>query len=193
MAKLGEKLKSGKAIFTEPALPIKCAGAPQKILYLWTDKWQQQNLPIDVEFVKTNAVMFGVPKYSQKLTEVAASYNIRTTFKHPLVKVTGDEATFQNADTKELIVKKFDFLHIVPPMGPHDYIAQSGLADAAGYLDCNKHTMRHNKFSNIWGIGDCTSYPTSKTAAAAFSQVEVLHEYYCRHSEISWPFARTPL
>lgn len=92
--------------------------------------------------------------------------------------MSGNEATFQNIDTKELIVKKFDFLHVVPPMGPHDYIAQSGLADAAGYLDCNKHTMRHNKFSNIWGIGDCTSYPCSKTAAAAFSQAEVLHKYH---------------
>jgi sulfide:quinone oxidoreductase len=126
--------------------------------------------------MKTNAVMFGVPKYSQKLTEVAASYNIKATFKHPLVKVSGNEATFQNADTKELVVRKFDFLHVVPPMGPHDYIKQSGLADAAGYVDCHKHTLRHNKFSNIWGIGDCTSCPNSKTAAAAFSQAEVLHE-----------------
>jgi sulfide:quinone oxidoreductase len=99
-AALGAALKSGKAIFTEPALPIKCAGAPQKILYLWADKWQKQNLPVEVEFFKTNAVMFGVPKYSQALSEVAAGYNIRTTFKHPLVKVGGNEATFQNLDTK---------------------------------------------------------------------------------------------
>jgi eukaryotic sulfide quinone oxidoreductase len=74
------------------------------------------------------------------------------------------------------VVRKFDFLHVVPFMGPHDYIAKSGLADAAGYLDCNKNTLRHNKYPNIWGIGDCTSYPCSKTAAAAFSQAEVLHE-----------------
>lgn len=55
-------------------------------------------------------------------------------------------------------------------MGPHSYIAESGLADAAGYLDVHKHTLRHNKYSNIWGIGDCTSLPNSKTAAAVFSQ-----------------------
>ena len=90
LAKMGEKIKSGKAIFTEPAMPIKCAGAPQKILYLWTDKWQQKRLPIDVEFFKTNAVMFGVPKYSETLAGVAADYNIKTTFKTPLVKVQGN-------------------------------------------------------------------------------------------------------
>jgi sulfide:quinone oxidoreductase len=48
VAKLGENLKSGKAIFTEPAMPIKCAGAPQKILYLWTDEWQKKGLPVEV-------------------------------------------------------------------------------------------------------------------------------------------------
>lgn len=62
-------------------------------------------------------------------------------------------------------------------MGAHEYIAESGLADTAGYLDCNKFTMRHNKYNNIWGIGDCTSVPCSKTAAAVFSQTEVIHEY----------------
>lgn len=62
-------------------------------------------------------------------------------------------------------------------MGAHQYIAESGLADANGYLDCNKNTMRHNKYNNIWGIGDCTNVPSAKTAAAIFSQTEVLHEY----------------
>lgn len=120
--------------------------------------------------------MFGVPKYSKSLTQIAASYNIKTTFKTPLVKVKGNEATFQNLDTKELIVKKFDFLHIVPNMAAHSFIAESGLGDPSGFLDCNKETMRHNKYPNIWGIGDCTSNPNSKTAAAAFAQTEVLHE-----------------
>ena len=101
MAKIAANLKSGKAIFTEPAMPIKCAGAPQKILYLWSDKWSQDKLPISVEFFKTVGVMFSVPKYAQALTRVASSYNINTTFKHPLVKIANNEATFQNADSKE--------------------------------------------------------------------------------------------
>ena len=55
-------------------------------------------------------------------------------------------------------------------MGAHAYIAESGLADPAGYLDCNKHTLRHKLFNNVWGIGDCTNLPNSKTAAAVFTQ-----------------------
>ena len=104
-------------------MPIKCAGAPQKILYLWSDQWSKSKLPISVEFMKTIGVMFGVPKYAQALTKVANSYNIKTTFKHPLIKIEGNKAIFENADTKEQVTKEFNLLHVVPPMGPHAYIA----------------------------------------------------------------------
>ena len=184
MARIAENLKEGHAIFTEPPLPIKCAGAPQKILYLWTDKWNQQKRPVDVEFMKTGGVMFGVPKYSTALTSVAQDHGIKTNFKHKLIKVQGNEATFELTDTCETVTRKFDLLHVVPPMGAHPYISESGLADADGYLDCDKHTLRHNKYSNIWGIGDCTSLPCSKTAAAIFSETEALNEYFSFHSAI---------
>ena len=87
---------------------------------------------------------------------------------HKLMKVKGNEATFENRITKQLVTRKFDFLHAVPPMGPHPYIAESGLADENGYVNLDKHTLRHKIYKNIWGIGDCTSLPTSKTASATF-------------------------
>lgn len=55
-------------------------------------------------------------------------------------------------------------------MSAHKYISESGLADQAGYLEVDKFTLRHVKYPNVWGLGDCTSTPNSKTAAAVFSQ-----------------------
>lgn len=98
--KLGERLKSGKAIFTEPIMPIKCAGAPQKIMYMWSNEWRDRQLPIQIDYVKTMNVMFGVSKYSETLKGVAKRYNIGVTFKHNLVEVTKDKAIFENLDTK---------------------------------------------------------------------------------------------
>ncbi len=40
------------------------------------------------------------------------------------------------------------------------------LLDAAGFLDVNKETLQHIRYPNVFGIGDCTNVPTSKTAAA---------------------------
>lgn len=64
---------------------------------------------------------------------------------------------------------KFDLLHAVPPQFPPSFIAESGIGDAAGYCDVDKHTMVHLKYKNIWSLGDSSSLPTSKTAAAIMS------------------------
>lgn len=82
---MGQNFKGGKAIFAEPPMPIKCPGAPQKILYLWTDNWQKKKIQFDVEFFKTIKVMFAQPKYAQALIGVAKSYNIKTNFGHKLL------------------------------------------------------------------------------------------------------------
>ncbi len=39
--KLVTNFKGGNAIFTEPPMPIKCAGAPQKILYLSESRFRK--------------------------------------------------------------------------------------------------------------------------------------------------------
>ena len=58
-------------------------------------------------------------------------------------------------------------LHVVPPMGaPTALKSCQALADAAGYLAVDKETLQHVKYPNVFGIGDCTNVPTSKTAAA---------------------------
>jgi NADPH-dependent 2,4-dienoyl-CoA reductase/sulfur reductase-like enzyme len=82
---------------------------------------------------------------------------------------------FQKGDQVE--EEKFDFLHLVPPMKPAAFLAESGLTDAQGYVDVDKHTLRHNKYPNVWALGDNSSLPCSKTAAAIFSQTPVLVEY----------------
>ncbi|GAY10955.1 FAD/NAD(P)-binding oxidoreductase [Pseudonocardia sp. N23] len=43
------ELRSGTAVFTMPAGPIKCAGAPQKIAYLAADYWREQGVSRDID------------------------------------------------------------------------------------------------------------------------------------------------
>jgi len=46
-----------------------------------------------------------------------------------------------------------------------DAVKDSCLADSNGFVDIDKGTLQHVKYPNIFGIGDCTNAPTSKTAA----------------------------
>lgn len=57
-------------------------------------------------------------------------------------------------------------LHVTPPMSPPDVLKRSPVADAAGWVDLDKETLQHKRYPNVFGIGDCTNLPTSKTAAA---------------------------
>ena len=68
--------------------------------------------------------------------------------------------------TFAVLLHQYEMLHVTPPMGPNLVIKGSPLADEAGWLDINKDTLQHNKYPNVFGIGDCTSLPTSKTGAA---------------------------
>jgi NADPH-dependent 2,4-dienoyl-CoA reductase/sulfur reductase-like enzyme len=72
------------------------------------------------------------------------------------------------------VKRRFDILHAVPKMGPHAFVKNSALADAAGYVDVNPATLRHKKFANVWSMGDASSLPTSKTTAAITAQAPIV-------------------
>lgn len=58
-------------------------------------------------------------------------------------------------------------LHAVPPMGtPTPLKTNKDLANDMGFLTVDKSTLQHTRYPNIFGIGDCTDSPNSKTAAA---------------------------
>ncbi len=176
-----QKTQSGKALFTQPPMPIKCAGAPQKIMYLAADYFRDQgnsNL-IDVEFFNAGPGMFGVPFFAKALNKVVKDYGIETHFGANLIAINGEakQATFEVSDAdgnKSTVVKEFDMIHVTPPQSAPDFIKQSLLANEAGWVNVDQFTLQHKQFSNIFGLGDAASTPNAKTAAAVRKQVPVV-------------------
>ena len=76
---LVRSLRSGRALFTQPAMPIKCAGAPQKAMYLSCDHWRQQAVlkDIEVEFNLAGAMLFGVKEFVPPLMRYVERYGAR--------------------------------------------------------------------------------------------------------------------
>lgn len=174
-----QQTKKGKAIFTTPHTPIKCGGAPQKIMYLAADYFRRNKRKTQVEFWSGGTRVFGVEKYEHTLKKVIARYGINTQFFVKLDEVDGPnkKAKFvgigeANKD-KEYWVE-FDMLHVTPPQSAPDFVKNSPLANAAGWLDVDKHTLQHTKYPNIFGAGDAASLPASRTGAAIRKQAPVL-------------------
>ncbi|CAI6336826.1 unnamed protein product [Periconia digitata] len=175
-----QKLDKGNAIFTQPAGVVKCAGAPQKIMWLALDYWKKAGLynntsssPINISFATGLPSMFGVPKYATALNELRLARGVEGLFTHDLVAIDGNTATFSTADGQQ-VQKHFDLLHVSPKNVPHAFIKESGLANEAGYVDVDDGTTRHKKYENVWSIGDASSLPTSKTVAAITAEAPVL-------------------
>jgi len=176
-----KNLQSGTALFTQPPMPIKCAGAPQKIMYLAADRFRKKGIldKMNIEFCNAGPAMFGIPFFAKALNKVVIGYGIKTNFNHNLVAIDGPAktATFEATDSegnKQRVTKAFDMIHVTPPQSAPDFIKNSPLANSSGWVDVNDKTLQHHKYSNIFGLGDATSTPNAKTAAAVRKQVPVL-------------------
>lgn len=175
--KFVQAMQEGTAIFTQPAGAVKCGGAPQKICYLAEDHFRRSGVrdKINVMFTSAGPRLFAVDRYREVLEQVAARKGVETKFRHNLVEVraASKEAIYRHMDTDEEIVLKYDLIHVTPPMGAPDFVAQSSLAGEAGWVDVDKFTLQHARYRNVFGLGDASSLPTSKTGAAIRKQAPV--------------------
>ncbi|WP_018409838.1 bifunctional protein tyrosine phosphatase family protein/NAD(P)/FAD-dependent oxidoreductase [Methyloversatilis thermotolerans] len=178
-----QQLRGGRALFTQPPMPIKCAGAPQKAMYLSCDHWLREGVlaDIDVSFHTAGAVLFGVADYVPALMEYVKRYDIALNFGSTLTAIDGDakQATFTvtRADgSKESRICEFDMIHVCPPQKAPDFVRASPLADAAGWVEVDHGSLQHVRYPEIFSLGDVTCTPNAKTAAAARKQAPVVAE-----------------
>ncbi|HTH59851.1 MAG TPA: TIGR01244 family sulfur transferase [Paraburkholderia sp.] len=178
---LAQQLQRGRALFTQPPMPIKCAGAPQKAMYLSSDHWLRSGRlgNIEVEFFNAGTALFGVADYVPALMKYVEKYGINLNFGFNLTAIDGTAKTalFKRAlpdGGHETFETRFDMIHVVPPQKAPDFIRTSPLADAAGWVDVDPASLRHKRYDNIFGLGDATNTTNAKTAAAARKQAPVV-------------------
>lgn len=192
-----QNFKGGNAVFTQPATPIKCGGAPQKIMYLADDYFRQQGIrpKSNVVFATPAAAIFGVPAFAKTLMQVIDRKKvILKTFYNPVkIDSENNEIHFQLLQAsqaipdgnlrerladQQVVVMPYDMLHLAPPQQAPEFIRTSVLAvpdgPNQGWLEVDMHTLQHKRYANVYGLGDVAALPTSKTGAAIRKQVPVV-------------------
>lgn len=164
-----QNFKGGTAIFTFPAGAIKCPGAPQKIMYLAEEAFQRQGVRDKTKIIYANATgkMFGVPAYCKPLEEIVDRKGIEVKYGHNLIALKPEtkEAVFATGEG-ETVTLKYDMIHVSPGMTTYDFIKQSPISNEQGWVDVDQYTCQHKVYGNVFSLGDSSSLPTSKTAAA---------------------------
>ncbi|MEO0480793.1 MAG: FAD/NAD(P)-binding oxidoreductase [Planctomycetota bacterium] len=180
-----QAMQAGRALFTFPSTPIKCAGAPQKIMYLADDHLRRRGVRshCKVTYAAASPGIFGVGHYAEPLKKVVARKEIETYFKHDLVAIRPDqkEAVFRNLEDDSETVLDYEMIHVVPPQSAPDFIKESSLADSAGWVEVDKHTLQHVRHADVFSLGDNSSLPASRTGAAIRKQAPVLVENLLAH------------
>jgi sulfide:quinone oxidoreductase len=175
-----KNLKGGKAIFHNPHTPVKCGGAPHKIMYMAADYFRKHGIldKTDIQYWSGGTRLFAVEKYEKTLKKVCERSNIKLNFFQRLEEIDGPnkKARFvgfgeANKDVETWV--DFDMMHVTPPQSAPDFIKNSPLANAAGWVDVDKGTLQHVRFANIFSLGDASGLPTSKTGAAIRKQAPV--------------------
>jgi sulfide:quinone oxidoreductase len=178
---LVRELRAGRAVFTQPPMPIKCAGAPQKALYLSADHWRSTGCldRINIDFYNAGGVLFGVKEYVPPLMEYINRYNAHLQFNQNLKRIDGPAKrawfakTAQDGTASE-VEAEFDMIHVCPPQQAPDFVRSSPLADAAGWVEVDQMTLQHKRFADIYSLGDVCGAPNAKTAAAARKQAPIV-------------------
>jgi sulfide:quinone oxidoreductase len=176
--------RGGTALFTHPATPIKCGGAPQKVMYLADDIFQATSgvgVNSRVIFCSALAQLYPVKAYNATVERIVERRGIETRLLHNLIEVRPEEqvAVFEvRSEGKEPAREeiRFDLLHVVPPMAAPDVVAHSPLAieGPGGWVEVDKDTCQHKRFADVFALGDVSSLPTAKSLAAIRGQAPVL-------------------
>jgi sulfide:quinone oxidoreductase len=189
-AKSGKKVKG---VFTHPNTPIKCGGAPKKIMYLTNARLEEAGARdnADLHFYPNGGAMFGIKDYHTAIVKQFEARDMKWSYKHNLVEVQKGMAVFDkhwkekgayDADLEEytMVTKHervevpFDFLHVTPPMKAPDEIGKSSVGSQKGFIPVKKETLQHVKYPNVFALGDIAAVPMGKTGGSARKQYAVL-------------------
>ena len=201
MQKYIEKAKNAKDgkkvqfLFTHPSTPIKCGGAPKKIMYLANARLKEAGARDNAEltFYPNGGAMFGVPEYHDAIHGQFKREGFKWHYRHNLIgvdkarKVAIFDAKWQEKGPFDPIMKDFeviskhekkevpyDFLHITPAAVAPREVGESDIGSAKGWVPVNKETLQHVKFDNVFSIGDIAQVPMGKTGGSVRKQYKVL-------------------
>ncbi len=191
-----------QGLFTHPNTPIKCGGAPKKMIFLTNARLNEAGKKAKenatLTFLPNGGKMFGVPEYHKAIVEQFKEKGLKWKYKHNLVAIDADakKATFEKRyqvkgeydkdleeynmiTKKELVTLPYDFIHITPPQSAPDVVKnsplswQKGSASKGGWAEVDKKTLQHRRYPNVFALGDVAGIPMGKTGGSVRQQYPV--------------------
>lgn len=138
-------------------------------------------LPSTAKYYVVLANENGFSQYDQAtndfFTAECEKRGIEIIYGSAISNVDGPNRTMTLTDktTGAETVKDFGSLYALPEANPSPLLADAGLAgpETGGFLDVDQHTLRHNRYPNVFGLGDVNNLPTTKSWWGGVYQLHV--------------------
>ncbi|WP_075880089.1 NAD(P)/FAD-dependent oxidoreductase [Vreelandella massiliensis] len=177
----------GQGLFTMSPTAVKCAGAPLKMTFTTLSHLENsgRRSAFDVDFMAPGSVLFTQPWINDFVKQRFDQQGVNRRHFHRLVAIDPQarqaEFLLEDSDSGERVTRDYDFIHVVPPMSAHDFVKESDLIALGGphageWLNVDIHTLQHNHYPEVFGIGDVIGAPINKTAASVKAQAPVVKE-----------------
>lgn len=174
----------GQGIFTHAPTPVKCAGAPLKMTFTTLSRLEASGRRdrFNVDFFAPGGGLFSQPWVNDFVKQRFDEQGVGRHHFHTLTAISPDNqrATFTRQDGTT-VTRDYDFIHVVPPMSAPDAVRNSNLIAQEGkfagnWLDVDMYTLQHNRYPEVFGIGDVIGAPINKTAASVKAQAPIVAE-----------------
>ena len=167
----------GRLLVHITEMPIKCPIAPLEFIFLAEDNFRQRGIrhKVDITFVTPLDGAFTKPVASRELAALLEDRSVRVATDFSIEQIDNQTCELVGFDGRRL---GFDLLVTIPLHLGAQYLIDSGLADATGFVPVDKHTLRADGHDNIFVLGDASNIPTSKAGSVAHFAVEEFEENF---------------
>ena len=172
----------GEAVFGRPDTEMKCAGAPLKYTFLTDDILRRRGnrARSTLTYAAQSDSLFSVPIVAEKVRMLFADRGVATVHHHVMTGIDIDRRIARFTTPAGATELGYDFINVIPPMRAPLPVRESPLPwddDSAwardGWVEVDKHTMRHTRYADVFAVGDVAGVPKGKTAASVKWQVPV--------------------
>ena len=176
--------EGGEAVLLRPATEMKCAGAPLKYTFLIDDYATRKGTrdAVSITYAANNKTLFGVPIVNEKVRMLYEERDIGIVHDRVLKAVDPGRRVLTFETPEGLEDRTYDFTNVIPPMRAPDVIRNSPLPWAdkwtdQGWVEVDQFTLRHNRYPDVFAVGDAAGVPKGKTAASVKWQVPVVEDH----------------
>ncbi|MEW5960913.1 MAG: FAD/NAD(P)-binding oxidoreductase [Chloroflexota bacterium] len=175
-----QRFEGGRVAVLVSAMPYKCPAAPYEAAMLLDDALRRRGgrdgSEIHIFTPEPQPMPVAGPLMGEAVVSMLAAKGIDFHPNLPLdyIDAAGRTLVFKNGGQES-----FDFLAGVPPHRPPGVVQESPLANEAGWVPVDRHTLA-TRFANVYAIGDVTTItlangkPLPKAGTFAHAEAEAV-------------------